>query len=540
MIGRRRVRPGRAWAAAALGGRAGGDPPCSGRCSLRDRSNPLDPKNRTTRGQLTGFALAGIASRSSAGRSSRRPAWRLARRPLDAGRRRAVRPLRGAGDVGRGTRSRTTPPTSIGWSPGSPRGQRFDPGHGDAGQAHGGDRGRPAAGALPDARSSSLRDESSEAFGDIDLDPREAAWLSQVERGLITSRTFEQVSGIEFDAPHPSDLAVTPQQRRGGLGGAAGTVPGLEVWNRRYARGGHPRSRSGTRWRRTASGRCSGSARTTGASSRERGDAGPGRTWRFAGQVNPVAVDESADAAWAAVRVGELVDLYRVTAGDPTPALVRSGLVNVTDLDVEPATHTVWVCERGVPRGERTAHPCRCFRTGPRGGDGARALRAVGRAGIERVLGSRSPVRPRPRGLRRRRDPPPLAAARGALRAPRLPAVAAWHNGCSVPPTMPRSQDAAEDRKNIYRSLNRIANAAHAPSAGPRPALMSLPAALVADRASASFRRMRMPRTRQKLATLDAVEEIARRVPGYKGYQELSQRREDDRRLQQHRRTPGR
>jgi len=42
----------------------------------------------------------------------------------------------------------------------------------------------------------------------------------------------------------------------------------------------------------------------------------------------------------------------------------------------------------------------------------------------------------------------------------------------------------------------------------------------------------RMPRTRQlKLSTLDAVEEIARRVPGYRGYQDLSQRREDDRRF---------
>lgn len=40
-----------------------------------------------------------------------------------------------------------------------------------------------------------------------------------------------------------------------------------------------------------------------------------------------------------------------------------------------------------------------------------------------------------------------------------------------------------------------------------------------------------MPRTRQKLATLDAVEDIARRVPGYKGYQELTQRRDDDRRF---------
>jgi hypothetical protein len=41
-----------------------------------------------------------------------------------------------------------------------------------------------------------------------------------------------------------------------------------------------------------------------------------------------------------------------------------------------------------------------------------------------------------------------------------------------------------------------------------------------------------MPRTRQaKVATLDTVEEIARRVPGYRGYQEATQRREDDRRF---------
>jgi hypothetical protein len=41
-----------------------------------------------------------------------------------------------------------------------------------------------------------------------------------------------------------------------------------------------------------------------------------------------------------------------------------------------------------------------------------------------------------------------------------------------------------------------------------------------------------MPRTRQaKLATLDVVEEVARHVPGYRGYLEPSQRREDDRRF---------
>ncbi len=37
-----------------------------------------------------------------------------------------------------------------------------------------------------------------------------------------------------------------------------------------------------------------------------------------------------------------------------------------------------------------------------------------------------------------------------------------------------------------------------------------------------------MPRIRQpKLATLDVAEEIARRVPGYKGYQEITQRRDE-------------
>jgi hypothetical protein len=41
-----------------------------------------------------------------------------------------------------------------------------------------------------------------------------------------------------------------------------------------------------------------------------------------------------------------------------------------------------------------------------------------------------------------------------------------------------------------------------------------------------------MPRTRPpKLATLDVVDDVARRVPGYKGYQDVAQRREDDRRF---------
>jgi hypothetical protein len=41
-----------------------------------------------------------------------------------------------------------------------------------------------------------------------------------------------------------------------------------------------------------------------------------------------------------------------------------------------------------------------------------------------------------------------------------------------------------------------------------------------------------MPRTRQgKLAAVDVAEDVARHVPGYRGYQEPSQRREDDKRF---------
>jgi len=44
-------------------------------------------------------------------------------------------------------------------------------------------------------------------------------------------------------------------------------------------------------------------------------------------------------------------------------------------------------------------------------------------------------------------------------------------------------------------------------------------------------RRERTLRARPKLAALDLVDDVARHVPGYRGYLEASQRREDDRRF---------
>ena len=361
MIGCRRVRrAGRAWTAAALPAAAVAATLLLGAgCSLRDRSNPLDPKNRTTGGQLTGFnALAGdrvVLLRWTQLAQTGVESWRVDRWTPGA----APEPFGLFGAQATSAEdvtvhndstyvyrlvarfvsgdSASSPADTV--TPGTRRTMVIvaDP---------------PAAvGLSPDARDILFVDESSEAFGDIDLDStRGVFWLSQVERGLITSRTFEQVLGIEFDAPHPSDLAVTPQ--RGGVVWAAqpelsrisrfGTVDTLAaaILGVGPARAVEADGERSMLWIGSDDGRLFHASTAT---------LDTVQTWRFAGRVNPVAVDESADAAWAAVRVGELVDLYRVIAGDPTPALVRSGLVNVTDLEVEPATHTVWVCERGVP-----------------------------------------------------------------------------------------------------------------------------------------------------------------------------------------------
>ncbi|HEY7728320.1 MAG TPA: hypothetical protein VID50_07675 [Candidatus Eisenbacteria bacterium] len=73
--------------------------------------------------------------------------------------------------------------------------------------------------------------------------------------------------------------------------------------------------------------------------------------WELGAPIGPIALDEADGAAWViAKRDPRFHDLYRITEADSTARLVRSGLDNVVDLAVNPASGDLWVSERGVPR----------------------------------------------------------------------------------------------------------------------------------------------------------------------------------------------
>jgi sugar lactone lactonase YvrE len=73
--------------------------------------------------------------------------------------------------------------------------------------------------------------------------------------------------------------------------------------------------------------------------------------WTLGAPIGPIAMDQAESAAWVIVkRTPEFHDLYRITEADSTARLVRSGLDNVVDLAVDPASGDLWVSERGAPR----------------------------------------------------------------------------------------------------------------------------------------------------------------------------------------------
>lgn len=330
-------------------------------CALRDRSNPLDPKNQSTHGMLTGFnALAGddvVLLRWAPLAQTGVQSWRVDRwapgdppAPLPGG---AYPPhVTTAEDVTAHNDSTyvyrlvarfvsgdsaASPPDTV--TPGTRRTLVM------VGSLPG------VVGLSPDARDILFADESGEPYDDLDLDPtRGVFWLSQYDRGIIASRTFEAVTGFEIAVTRPVDLAVTPQ--RGGVVWVAqpdflrvarfGTTDTLAaaITGVGAARAVESNGVSSTLWIGSDDGRLFLASAAT---------ADTIQSWQLPGRVNPVAVDESAEVAWAAVRSSDLFDLYRVTAGNPVAVLVRSGLLNVTDLEVEPVTHTLWVCERGAP-----------------------------------------------------------------------------------------------------------------------------------------------------------------------------------------------
>ena len=334
-------------------------------CTTRDRNNPLDPKNRATRGQLPGFnVLAGdgivelrwvrLSNEGVLGYRIER--WRPGGVPA---------PLPGAeypeyvaaaedpavqndstyvyrliAELASGDSAFSAPDTA---TPGTLRIAAIVadlPG---------------LVGLTPDARDVLYEFFEKEPYEDLELDEQRGwFWLSLFDGGTVVRRRFNGSNvGVEVEVTEPADLTTTPQR---GTGWAAlptqarvvaigpdtlDTVPSASIGGVGTPRVVEGAQQSATLW----IGSDQGFVYRYGIA------VGITQTWSVPGQkIGAIALDEAADAAWFSTRYGDLSDLYYVVFGSPDPpARVRQGLLNVTDLQADPATRSVWVSERGTP-----------------------------------------------------------------------------------------------------------------------------------------------------------------------------------------------
>jgi hypothetical protein len=72
--------------------------------------------------------------------------------------------------------------------------------------------------------------------------------------------------------------------------------------------------------------------------------------WTVTDPVRAIALDQAASAAWVVTNRGGASDLRYLVSGDASTPVKRAGLDNVADVEVETATRTLWVSERGLPR----------------------------------------------------------------------------------------------------------------------------------------------------------------------------------------------
>lgn len=334
-------------------------------CTTRDRNNPLDPKNRATRGLLTGFnALAGdgvvelrwvrLSNEGVVGYRIER--WRPGSAPA---------PLPGAdfaeyvaaaedltakndstyvyrliAELASGDSAFSVADTA---TPGNRRIAALDadlPG---------------LVGLTPDARDVLYEFTDQAAYEDLELDAQRGwFWVCLYDAGTVVRRRFDGSNvGVEVSVTGPVDLtttslrgtgwvAVPSQARVVPIGPDTNlTVPGTPIvglGTPRVVEGGN---QNATLW----IGSDQGFVYRYGISA----DAVT-QTWSLGQRIGAIAVDEAADAAWVSTRNGDLSDLYYLVFGsvDP-PQRVRQGLLNVTDLAIDPATRSVWVSERGTP-----------------------------------------------------------------------------------------------------------------------------------------------------------------------------------------------
>ena len=334
-------------------------------CTTRDRNNPLDPKNRATRGLITGFnVLAGdavvelrwvrlsnegvlgyrVQRWTPGGTPAPLPGAEFAEHVAAAedptAKNDSTYVYRLIADLASGDSVFSVPDTA---TPGTRRIAAIVadlPG---------------LVGLTADARDVLYQFLEKEPYDDLELDEQRGwFWMSLFDAGAVFRRRFNASNvGVEVAVPGPSDLTTTPQR---GTGWAAipsearvvaigpdtlSSVPGPSIVGVGTPRVVEGAKQSATLW----IGSDEGVVYRYGISA----DAIT-QTWSLGDPIGAIALDEAVDGAWISTRYGDLSDLYYVVFGSPDPPdRVREGLVNVTDLASDPATRSVWVSERGAP-----------------------------------------------------------------------------------------------------------------------------------------------------------------------------------------------
>jgi hypothetical protein len=194
-----------------------------------------------------------------------------------------------------------------------------------------------------------------EPYQDLELDEQRGwFWLSLFDEGTVVRRRFSGANvGVEVEVTGPADLTTTPQR---GTGWAAIpslarvvpigpdtnlTTPGVPIVGLGTPRVVEGAKQSATLWIGSDEGFVYRYDLALDAVT---------QTWSLGHRIGAIALDEVADAAWISTREGDLSDLYYVVFGSPDPPeRVRQGLLNVTDLAIDPATRSLWICERGAP-----------------------------------------------------------------------------------------------------------------------------------------------------------------------------------------------
>jgi len=334
-------------------------------CTTRDRLNPLDPANRETGGGLPGFAaIAGNGVVSFQWTRLTQPGvaayaihrWRPGEAPA---------PLEGA-VYGSAASSgadfdvvndstyvyRLVARFAYGDSALSP------PDTASPGPLYLAvlSAGAPGVFVLsPDARTIVAAIPATNAYEDAEIDrDRGVLWLSDPASGAVVRRgLYGGVAGVTLAIPGVTDISVSNLR---GIGWIASPDlmqvlaygPALDDPTPRLAVNGAGRARvveAGTMDPTVWIGSDEGLVFRVQPS-----DGSPLEFWNLDAPVRAIALDETARAAWVVTLRGSVNDLYYLVPGDTTRTLVRAGLDNVADVEVEGVTRTLWISERGRPR----------------------------------------------------------------------------------------------------------------------------------------------------------------------------------------------